>query len=235
MIAIRRSAERGHADHGWLKSKHSFSFAGYHDPEHMGYSVLRVINDDAVEPGMGFGMHGHSDMEIITYVLSGELEHKDSLGNGSIIRPGDVQRMSAGKGIRHSEFNPSADRMVHLLQIWLLPEQQGVEPSYEQKAFSVEERSGKLKLVASRDGREGSVTVQQDVSLYVSILDSNEPIVWNPQAGRCAYLHVAKGSLELNGQLLRAGDAAKIENEDEIVLSQAKAAEILLFDLPIIS
>jgi len=232
MIKLRPSMERGFADHGWLKSKHSFSFAGYHDPEHMGYSVLRVINDDAVEPGMGFGMHGHSDMEIITYVLSGELEHKDSLGNGSIIRPGDVQRMSAGNGIRHSEFNPSADRMVHLLQIWILPERQGVEPSYEQKAFSEEERRGKLRLVASRDGREGSVTVQTDVSLYASILDANEPITWNLQVGRCAYLHVAKGSLEMNGQLLRAGDAAKIENEDVIVLSQAKAAEILLFDLP---
>ncbi|MCE9633300.1 MAG: pirin family protein [Methylophilales bacterium] len=233
MIKLRPSMERGFADHGWLKSKHSFSFAGYHDPEHMGYSVLRVINDDAVEPGMGFGMHGHSNMEIITYVLSGELEHKDSLGNGSIIRPGDVQRMSAGTGIRHSEFNPSADRMVHLLQIWILPERQGVEPSYEQKAFSVEERSGKLRLVASRDGREESVTVQTDVSLYASILDANEPITWSLQAGRCAYLHVAKGSLEINGQLLRAGDAAKIVNEDAIVLSQAKAAEILLFDLPV--
>lgn len=224
--------ERGFADHGWLKSKHSFSFAGYHDPEHMGYSLLRVINDDAVEPGMGFGMHGHSDMEIITYILSGELQHKDSLGNGSVIRPGDVQRMSAGTGIRHSEFNPSADRMVHLLQIWLLPERQGVEPSYEQKAFSEEERTGKLRLVASRDGRDGSVIVQTDVSLYASILDEDEPIIWQLKAGRCAYLHVAKGSLQLNGQLLRAGDAAKIENEDAIVLSQAKAAEILLFDLP---
>ena len=232
MIKLRPALERGHADHGWLKSKHSFSFAGYYDPEHMGYSVLRVINDDAVEPSMGFGMHGHADMEIVTYILSGELQHKDSLGNGSVIRPGDVQRMSAGTGIRHSEFNPSADRMVHLLQIWILPERQGIEPSYEQKAFSEEERSGKLKLVASRDGRDGSVTVQQDVSIYASILDTCEPVTWNLQAGRCAYLHVAKGALELNGQLLRAGDAAKIENEDAIVLSQARAAEILLFDLP---
>jgi len=232
MITVRRSAERGYADHGWLKSKHSFSFAEYYDPQRMGFSVLRVINDDLVEPGKGFGMHGHSDMEIITYILSGELQHKDSLGTGSVIRPGDVQRMSAGTGIRHSEFNPSANETVHLLQIWILPKIRGIAPSYEQKAFTEKERRGRLRLVVSHNGHEGSISLNQDISLYAAILHEDAPLSWQIRAGRCAYLHLAQGSLELNGQALQAGDAAEITNETEIVLSHAKQSELLLFDLP---
>lgn len=200
----------------------------------MSFSVLRVINDDVIAPGKGFGTHGHSDMEIITYILRGELEHKDSLGTGSVIRPGDVQRMSAGTGIRHSEFNPSADEAVHLLQIWILPSKAGIQPSYEQKFFTEDARRGHLRLVASQNGHEGSVSLHQDMRLYAAILHEDAPVSWHLKAGRCAYLHVAQGALELNGQDLGAGDAAQIVNETELVLSHASQAELLLFDLPIV-
>lgn len=193
-----------------------------------------MINDDVVSPGTGFGMHGHSDMEIITYILQGELQHRDSLGNGSIIRRGDVQRMSAGTGIRHSEFNPSTSETVHLLQIWLLPAQRGITPGYEQKTFADAEKRGKLRLVASRDGRDGSVMLYQYISLYATILEQDDTVSRRVEPGRCAYLHVAQGALQVNGQALRTGDAAKITNENEIVLSDANQAEVLLFDLPII-
>ena len=196
--AIRRAGDRGYADHGWLRSFHTFSFADYYDPEHMGYRTLRVINDDRVSPGRGFGTHSHRDMEIISYVLEGALEHKDSMGTSSIIRPGDVQRMSAGTGVTHSEFNASRDELVHFLQIWLLPARPGGKPGYEQKAFPEEERKGKLRLVASPDGRDGSVTIQQDVELYAARLCTGEALRHPLAAGRHAWVHVARGSVELN-------------------------------------
>jgi redox-sensitive bicupin YhaK (pirin superfamily) len=231
MIRIRRARERGHAEHGWLDSWHTFSFADYHDPAYMGFRSLRVINDDTVEPGKGFGTHGHQDMEIVTYVLSGALEHKDSLGNGSVMRYGEVQRMSAGTGIRHSEFNHSADAPVHFLQIWILPSQRGFAPSYEQTQFAPQDKQGRLRVVASPDGREGSVTVHQDALLYAGLFDASDEAshVFGP--GRAGYLQVARGSVELNGQRLEAGDGATIENEAEIRLTGGKAAEVLLFDL----
>ncbi len=231
MITLRPAEQRGHANHGWLDSYHSFSFASYYDPEHMGFSSLRVINEDHVAPGTGFGTHSHQDMEIITYVLKGALQHKDSMGNSSIIRPGEVQRMSAGTGVSHSENNPSQTEPVHLLQIWILPNKTGIEPGYEQKTFSPAEKQGSLRLVASPDGREGSVTVHQDAFLYVSVLDPAGSVRHTLAPGRKAYLQVARGGIDLNGLSLKQGDAARITAEREIVLTATDKAEILLFDL----
>ncbi|MDB5808363.1 MAG: Quercetin 2,3-dioxygenase [Betaproteobacteria bacterium] len=231
MIELRKSMERGHANHGWLDSYHSFSFADYHDPRHMGYASLRVINEDVVQPGQGFGTHGHRDMEIITYILEGALEHKDSLGNGSVIRPGDVQRMSAGTGVRHSEFNASRDELVHLLQIWIEPEVGGIEPGYEEKHFDAASRRGRLRLIASRDGGDGSVTIHQDAAVYAALLDGSESARHALAAGRKAYVHVARGEVTVNGTPLGAGDAIKVSGEREVVLDNGKSAEILLFDL----
>jgi len=231
MVTLRKSEDRGHAHHGWLDTWHTFSFAGYHDPEHMGFSDLRVINDDRVAPGQGFGMHGHRDMEIITYVLDGALAHKDSMGNGSVIRPGNVQRMSAGTGVRHSEFNASPSDPVHLLQIWIEPNVTGVQPGYEEKHFSDDEKRGRLRLIASADGRAGSVTIHQDAAVYAALLDGNDSVEHKPADGRRVYLHVARGAVSLNGRALAGGDGARISNESRIVLDRASNAEILLFDL----
>ena len=231
MILIRKAHERGHTDHGWLNTWHTFSFADYYDPEQMGYSSLRVINDDRVAPGAGFPTHPHRDMEIVTYVLSGALEHKDSMGNGTVIRPGEVQRMSAGTGIRHSEFNASADEEVHLLQIWIEPDRSGLTPSYEQKFFDAAEKLGKLRLVASPEGSDGSVTIHQDAKLYAGLIDSGHPIEHALPPGRRAYLQVANGAVSLNGKALEAGDGARIEGEAKIHLESYNTAEILLFDL----
>ncbi|MGE0355783.1 MAG: pirin family protein [Burkholderiales bacterium] len=231
MFTLRRSEDRGQADHGWLRSFHSFSFADYHDPAHMGFGALRVINEDRVQPGMGFGTHGHRDMEIISYVLEGELEHKDSLGNGSVIRPGNVQRMSAGTGVRHSEYNPSAKDGVHFLQIWIEPAERGIEPGYEEKHFDAAAKRGRLRLIASPDGREGSVRIHQDALVFASLLDGAETAVHALAPGRRAYVHVARGEVAVNGQALRAGDALKATGEREIRLAQGKDAEVLLFDL----
>ncbi len=232
MMEIRRGDERGHAQHGWLDSFHSFSFADYHDPAHMGFGPLRVINEDRVAPGMGFGTHGHRDMEIVSYVLSGGLEHKDSMGNGSTLRPGDVQRMSAGTGVMHSEFNASKDELVHFLQIWIEPNVRGVTPGYEEARFEDHAKRGKLRLVASPDGRDGSVTIHQDAFLYASLLDGAESIEHSPAAGRRVYVHVVRGTVNVNGQALSHGDAAKLEREEKVRLDQGRDAEILLFDLP---
>jgi len=231
MLQVRKSGERGYADHGWLKSFHSFSFADYHDPEHMGFGSLRVINDDRVQPGKGFGMHGHRDMEIITYILEGALAHKDSMGNGSTIVPGDVQRMSAGKGVMHSEFNASDSELVHLLQIWIEPNVTGIRPGYEEKHFDVTSKRGRLRLIASSDAREGSVLIHQDAAVYAALLDGAERIVHKLAPGRKAYLHVARGSLTANGQQLQAGDALKASGVAEMALEMGKQAEIILFDL----
>lgn len=231
MLEIRRSDERGVAEHGWLSSRHSFSFAHYYDPEHMGFGPLRVINEDRVLPGRGFSMHGHSDMEIISYVLSGALEHKDSMGNGSVLRYGDVQRMSAGTGVIHSEFNNSREHEVHFLQIWIAPERRGLEPSYEQKAFPVAERQGRLRLVASRDGRDGSLTVHQDVNLYASVLAPGERVRFEQPQGRHVWLHIARGLVVANGEPLGAGDAAAFDQAGPIELLGEEDAELLLFDL----
>jgi len=231
MMEIRKSRDRGRADHGWLRSYHSFSFADYHDPEHMGFGHLRVINEDRVQPGTGFGTHGHRDMEIISYVLEGALAHKDSMGNGSTIVPGDVQRMSAGKGVMHSEFNHSKDGVTHFLQIWIEPDVTGIPPSYEQKHFDAAAKRGRLRLVASPDGRDASVTIHQDAFLYAALLDGADRAVHKLQPGRRAYLHVARGALVANGQPLEAGDALKAVNTAELVLEQGKDAEVLLFDL----
>jgi quercetin 2,3-dioxygenase len=232
MIALRSSAERGHANHGWLDSFHSFSFADYYDPDHMGYGVLRVINEDWVQPGTGFGMHGHHDMEIITYLLEGELEHKDSMGNGSIIVPGDVQRMSAGTGVRHSEYNPSPKEPVHLLQIWIEPNVRGIAPSYEQRSIPASEKRGRLRLIASADGRDGSVTIHQDVAVYAVVLDGTDALTHALAPGRRAYVHAARGRVRVSGSTLQAGDAAKIADEPAVTLDAANRAEVLLFDLP---
>lgn len=231
MITIRKSVERGHADHGWLLSYHSFSFADYYDPQQMGWGKLRVINEDRVQPGMGFGMHSHKDMEIISYVLAGQLQHKDNMGNGTIIRPGDVQRMSAGTGVQHSEFNPSPDEPVHFLQIWIEPERLGIQPGYEQKAFAQEDKRGRLRLVASRDGRDGSLTVHQDDDLYTSLLSLGEKVVHRLAAGRIAYLHLVRGAVGVNGTELMTGDAARIESEHELVITASESCELLLFDM----
>lgn len=231
MITLRKSGERGGFDFGWLDTKHTFSFGDYHDPRHMGFRSLRVINDDRVQPGEGFPTHGHRDMEIITYVLEGALEHKDSLGTGSVIRPGEVQRMSAGTGIMHSEFNASKQDLLHLLQIWILPERRGLAPGYEQKAFSEEERRNRLRVVASRDGREGSVTVHQDVSLLAGLLDPGARVTHPLATGRHAWVHVARGSVRLGGQVLSAGDGAAVSDAPDVTLEGVEAAEVLVFDL----
>jgi redox-sensitive bicupin YhaK (pirin superfamily) len=232
MITLRKSEERGHANHGWLDSFHSFSFADYADPAHMGWSALRVINEDRVVPGAGFPTHGHRDMEIVSYVLDGALEHKDSMGNGSVIRPGDVQRMSAGTGVRHSEFNASASEPVHFLQIWILPDRAGHAPGYEQKHFDRASLDGQLRVIASADGRDGSVTIHQDAVLRAATLRDGQTLSPALDSNRKYYLHVARGDCAMNDIALRAGDAAKIENETRLALSAARAAEILLFDLP---
>lgn len=232
MITIRPRTERGVANFGWLDSRHSFSFGSYYDPQHMGFASLRVINEDKVIPSKGFGTHGHQDMEIISYVLEGELEHRDSMGNGSVIRPGNVQRMSAGTGVRHSEFNASDTNPVHFLQIWLMPEQNGLEPSYEEKNFTPESKQGKLKLVGSRDGRDGSVTIHQDVSLYMASVAKGDRLTYNLENNRVAWLQVAKGAVLLNEQLLKAGDGAAITEETKIAIAgKEEDSEILLFDL----
>ncbi|RTZ41612.1 pirin family protein [Candidimonas sp. SYP-B2681] len=231
MIEIRKAADRGHARHGWLNSHHTFSFAEYYDQRHMGWSNLRVINDDTVQPGEGFGTHAHRDMEIISYVLEGALEHKDSMGSGSVIRPGDVQVMSAGTGVRHSEFNHSHTEPVHFLQIWITPKFSGIKPNYQEKRYSQEEKRGTLRLVASPDGGDGSLTIAQDAKVYAGLLDGAERIEHAIAVGRHAYLHVARGELTLNGQALTAGDGVKISDETMLTLSDGNKAEVLLFDL----
>ena len=234
-LHIRRSAERGHANHGWLDSYHSFSFANYYDPAHMAYSVLRVINEDVIGPSQGFGMHPHKDMEIITYMLQGELQHKDSLGNGSVIRAGDVQRMTAGTGIVHSEFNASNSQSAHLLQIWILPERVRLAPSYEEQHFTLAQKQDDWCLIASADGRDQSLLVHQDMTLYASILSAGNNLSYLLQANRSAYIQVASGALEINGQQLLTGDALMIDADslDNLVtLKAGKQTELLLFDLP---
>jgi quercetin 2,3-dioxygenase len=233
MIQIRGAADRGASDLGWLDSRHTFSFSDYYDPGHMGFGPLRVINEDRVVPGAGFGKHGHRDMEIISYVLEGALEHKDSIGTGSVIRPGDVQIMSAGTGILHSEFNHSKVEPVHFLQIWIEPERAGIAPRYEQKTFSDGDKRGRLLLVASPDGRDGSLTVHQDVELRAAILEAGQRVAQALKTGRKAWLQLARGDLQLNGQDLKAGDGAAIEAESSLTLeAKSDRAEILLFDLP---
>ncbi|MBL0420671.1 pirin family protein [Ramlibacter sp. AW1] len=231
MIRLRKSEERGHADHGWLKSKHSFSFANYHDPRHMGFGNLRVINEDRVAAGQGFGTHGHRDMEIISYVLSGELAHRDTLGNVKTIPPGDVQRMSAGTGVQHSEFNYSQDGETHFLQIWILPSRRGVPPGYEQKTIPEADKRGKLRLVASPDGASDSVTLNADARMYAGLFDGTEEATLAIDAGRKCYVHLVRGELEVNGQRLRGGDAAMLEGEVSLTLSGGRNAEVLVFDL----
>jgi quercetin 2,3-dioxygenase len=230
MITVRPAAERGHFDHGWLDTSHTFSFADYHDPEHMGFRSLRVINEDRVQPGEEFGTHGHRDMEILSWVLEGQIAHKDNMGNGSIIKPGEAQRMSAGTGVMHSERNPSPDELVHFYQIWILPERQGIKPSYEQKRFEDAERDGRLRLVASHDGREGSLSLHQDVSLYTALLRDGNPIEYALARDRHAWVQVARGEVSLDGQALKAGDGAAISDETTIRLA-GRDAEVLLFDL----
>ena len=231
MIEIRRSEERGHANHGWLDSYHSFSFADYYDPDHMHFGPLRVINEDRIAGGQGFGTHGHRDMEIVTYVLDGALAHRDSMGNGSTIRHGDVQRMSAGTGVMHSEFNASEDESVHLLQIWVLPQRAGDQPGYEEKRFDDADKRGRLRIVASPDGRDGSVTIHSDASIYAALIDGAEQAALPLQAGRRAYVHVARGALTVNGEALTAGDAAMIVDTTTVTLEQGRDAEVLVFDL----
>jgi quercetin 2,3-dioxygenase len=230
-LSIRRAGDRGRADHGWLLSFHTFSFADYYDPAQMGFRALRVINEDRVQPAKGFGTHSHRDMEIISYVLDGALEHKDSMGTSSIIRPGEVQRMSAGTGVTHSEFNASPDQLVHFLQIWILPRSPGGKPGYEQKAFPEAERKGKLRLVASPDGREGSVTIRQDVELYSGLPRTGETLRHALSPGRHAWVHVARGQIEIGGEQLEAGDAAAISDARGFELTGRDASEVLLFDL----
>ncbi|HQR22922.1 MAG TPA: pirin family protein, partial [Burkholderiaceae bacterium] len=219
-------------DHGWLKSFHSFSFAEYHDPRFMGFGPLRVINEDRVAPGMGFGTHGHRDMEIISYVLDGELAHRDSMGNGSVIRPGDVQRMSAGRGVMHSEFNHAKTQTTHFLQIWIQPDRTGIEPSYEEKRFDAADKRGRLRLVASPDGTDGSVVIHQNARVYAGLFDGAEAAALSVSAGRRVYVHVALGDVAVNGQKLSAGDAVMLEGESQVELASGRAAEVLVFDLP---
>ena len=232
MTEVRRSHERGFADHGWLQSFHSFSFADYFDPEHVSFGPLRVINEDRVQPGAGFGTHPHRDMEILSYVLAGELAHQDSMGNGSTIRPGDVQRMSAGSGVRHSEFNPSASAPVHFLQIWILPREKGLVPSYEQKHFAAGQKRGRLALIASPDAAEGSVRIHQDARLYAGLLDGAERASLELSPGRLAYVHVVRGSVSVNGVALAGGDALELTAAAAIALADGHDAEVLVFDLP---
>ncbi len=231
MITLRFAKDRGHADHGWLNSYHTFSFADYYDPDHMGFRGLRVINEDRVQPGQGFGTHPHRDMEIISYVLEGALQHRDSLGTGSIIRPGEVQRMSAGTGVTHSEFNASADELVHFLQIWLLPGESGIEPSYEQKLFARQEKEGKLRLVASPDGRDGSVTIHTDASLYSGLFDKGVTGELALSQDRHSFVHVARGKACINGQALEAGDGATLSQEAVVRIEGIDGSEVIVFDL----
>ena len=231
MMKVRYANERGHANHGWLDTWHSFSFAHYYDPEHMGISALRVINDDTVAPGAGFGTHGHSDMEIVSYVLSGSLEHKDSMGFGTVIKPGEVQRMSAGTGVSHSEFNASSTEPVNFLQIWIIPDSKGIEPGYEQKAFH-DDLQGKLRLVVSKDGREGSLSIHQDVDLYASRLKVAETIDFTPDKGRTVYIHIARGAVKINGVELSHGDGVTLQQEPQISIAADSDSEFLLFNLP---
>ena len=231
MMTLRPSAERGYADHGWLKSFHSFSFAGYHDPAHMGFGNLRVINEDRIAAGRGFGTHSHRDMEIISYVLSGELAHQDSLGNVKGIPPGDVQRMSAGSGVQHSEFNHAQGQTTHFLQIWLEPNVLGIAPGYEQKTFPELDKRGTLRLVASSDGAQGSVLIHADAKMYAGLFDGNEAATLALDVRRKAYVHLIRGQLEVNGQRLNAGDALKLQSQASLQLSQGQSAEVLVFDL----
>jgi redox-sensitive bicupin YhaK (pirin superfamily) len=232
MLEIRKSEERGHANHGWLESKHSFSFASYYDPRHTGFGPLLVINEDRVAPGMGFGTHAHRDMEIISYVLSGALEHKDSIGNGSVLRPGDVQRMSAGSGVRHSEFNGSPTEPVHFLQIWIQPNVLDIAPGYEEKHYPLESKRGRLRLIASGDGRDGSVTIHQDASVYATCIDGKDDVEHMLAFGRRGYVHVVRGTVWANGTQLHGGDALKLTRETSVKLVDAVDAEVLVFDLP---
>jgi hypothetical protein len=231
MMTYRASSERGYADHGWLKSFHSFSFAGYYDPAHMGFGNLRVINEDVIAPGRGFGTHGHRDMEIISYVLSGELAHKDSMGNVVGIPPGDVQRMSAGTGVQHSEFNHAEGQTTHLLQIWIEPAVTGIAPGYEQKSFPEAQKRGKLRLVASPDAADGSVLIHADARLYAGLFDGDESVTLALNAGRKAYVHLVRGQLDVNGRRIAAGDALMLESEAQLTLANGQAAEVLVFDL----
>jgi len=231
MLTLRKSTERGYADHGWLKSFHSFSFADYYDPKHMGFGNLRVINEDRIAPGTGFGTHGHRDMEIVSYVLSGALGHKDSIGNGAQIVPGDVQRMSAGRGIQHSEFNHAPTDTTHFLQIWIEPNVRGIEPGYEQKHFEAVQKRGTLRLVASPDGREDSVKLNANAALYAGLFDGEERAELALPANRKAYVHVVRGSVQVNGQCLSAGDAAMLDNEPAVQIGAGRDAEVLVFDL----
>jgi hypothetical protein len=238
MNTLRKSSERGHADHGWLKSFHSFSFADYHDPRHMGFGNLRVINEDRIAPGTGFGTHAHRDMEIVSYVLDGELAHKDSMGTGQdgavasgVIRPGDVQRMSAGRGVRHSEFNHAADATTHFLQIWIEPSQRGIDPGYEQRHFGAAEKRGKLRLIASPDGRDGSVTLHADASIRAGLFDGDESVELPLDPSRKTYVHLVRGRAEVNGERLAAGDALLIEREPQLRIGHGEKAEVLVFDL----
>ena len=232
MLEIRRSADRGRADHGWLRSFHTFSFADYYDPEWMGYGPLRVINDDRVAPGEGFGKHGHRDMEILTYILAGALEHRDSMGNGSVIRPGDVQRMSAGTGVTHSEFNPSASEEVHFLQIWLLPEALRLTPGYEQKHFTAADKRGRLRLIAAHDGEDGAVVIHQRARIYAGLLDGAESAEFRVAPGRRAWLQMARGALSVDDVRLSAGDGARTAGPIQLTLHGGTDAEVLVFDLP---
>ena len=232
MQEIRRSKERGYADHGWLKSYHSFSFADYFDPKHVEFGPLRVINEDRVAAGQGFGTHSHRDMEIISYVLAGELAHRDSMGNGSTIRPGDVQRMSAGRGVRHSEFNPSPASLVHFLQIWIQPNAEGIEPSYEEKRFAPDEKRGRLRLIASPDQSEGSLLIHQDARVYAGLFDGTENAALKVAPGRLLYVHVARGAVQANDVALEAGDALKLSDTEQLQLKDGRDAEVLVFDLP---
>jgi redox-sensitive bicupin YhaK (pirin superfamily) len=232
MLQIRKAEDRGHANHGWLDSYHTFSFADYYDPEEMSFGVLRVINEDFVQPSMGFGTHGHRDMEIVTYVMEGALEHKDSMGTGSVIRPGDIQRMSAGSGVTHSEFNASKSEQVHLLQIWILPKFKGIRPGYEEKFFAREEKLDNLRILVSPDGRDGSISINQDAYIYATVLSNGARVTHQLASGRRAYVHVVKGGLRANGELLRGGDGAKISDEEEVMLEAVEGGEALIFDLP---
>jgi redox-sensitive bicupin YhaK (pirin superfamily) len=231
MITLRPANERGHANHGWLDTRYTFSFSDYYDPRHMGFRDLRVINEDQIAPGQGFGTHGHRDMEILTYVMAGQLAHRDSMGNGEAIHPHEWQRMSAGTGVRHSEFNASQSDPLHLYQIWILPETEGIKPGYEQKIFASEEKAGTLKLVASRDGRDGSLTIHQNASVYNALLSSGDAVEHRLAAGRHAWLQVVKGAVELNGNKMSAGDGAAISEEPSLNIKASADAEIVLFDL----
>jgi redox-sensitive bicupin YhaK (pirin superfamily) len=232
MMELRQAADRGHAQHGWLNSHHTFSFADYYDRDHMGWGALRVINDDTVQPGQGFGAHGHRDMEIISYVLEGALEPKASMGSGSVIRPGDVQLMSAGTGVRHSEFNHSATEPVHFLQIWIMPKFSGIRPSYQEKRFTPAEKRGRLRLMASPDGDDDSLTIAQDARFYAGLLDGPERVLHHVEPQRYIYVHLARGALTVNGQAMQAGDGLKITGESLLELADGQQAEVLLFDVP---